>query len=237
MNERRELQEGLRDLAAEERSVGQTLESLRRKLDKLKEQRDAKRAEIDKLRGETAEKHAASQVLVERTSTFLEEVVARIAKDIPWNREERIAAIERTRKSLIPAIEKERKNVSPGAALAAASRVQKEEEAQARLVEQSAVNLKTSDGTLNVQAFHLGLLAVVFASEDGTVLGYAGAGQKLEDGLETVAGKPEAADGYLRAVDILRRRRTPDIVELYFPSMPEGRKGSKGASSQKGGSR
>jgi hypothetical protein len=45
--------------------------------------------------------------------------------------------------------------------------------------------------------------------------------------MDAARNKPEAAEGYLVAVDILRRRRTPSLVGLYLPSLPVRKEGEK----------
>jgi hypothetical protein len=218
LEKRREQRRRLQELAAEKRSVAQSLESYARKLEELEKQRDEAKGTLDELAAKTQALGTRGSALLERMDRFLEGVERRIRGGIPWKVEERLASLEQARKSLqSPAKDK---RVSPGAALAAVGRIQKEEEAQGRLVETGVVEVKAGGERIAVQAFHLGLLAVVFASEDGSILGFAGAGATLEDGLKTVADHPEAADGYLRAVDILRRRRTPEIVGIFFHSMP-----------------
>ncbi len=106
-----------------------------------------------------------------------------------------------------------------GEGLGAISRIQREEESLARLVETGVLEIDRGSETTAVQAFHLGLLAIIFASEDGRLAGYAQRGEEPEASLDT-AREASAVEGYLTAVDILRRRRTPTVVDLYLPSLP-----------------
>jgi hypothetical protein len=60
---------------------------------------------------------------------------------------------------------------------------------------------------------------VIYASADGTILGCALPGQKLEEGL-LGAQKKDVAGEYLAALEVLRRRRMPRVLDLYFPTLP-----------------
>ena len=87
--------------------------------------------------------------------------------------------------------------------------------------------VETERGPIAVQGFHLGLLGVIFASDDGAVVGFAAAGATLEEGLESVRSAPGASAGYLRAVDILNRRRTPELTDLHLPKIRAEEGGSR----------
>jgi hypothetical protein len=88
-------------------------------------------------------------------------------------------------------------------------------------VEPAATEVEVRGEYRAVQAFHLGHLAVLYASVDGSVLGCALPGQKLEEGLLGAGKKDQdVAKEYLAALEVLRRRRMPRILDLYLPALP-----------------
>jgi hypothetical protein len=210
---RRSQAERLKQLAQEKRMADRAIEHLGAQKAKKEKENTEKKAKLASEESALAKLKEPSAAIVQSMRRFLDEVEAMVDAGIPWKVEQRKTSIAQARESVSGA------NPNPSAALAAAARIALEEEALARLVESSVVEIDTGKERLAVQAFHLGLLAVIFANEDGTVLGFAEAGRKLEDGLDAARGNPDAARGYLVAVDILRRRRTPSLVDLYLPSI------------------
>jgi hypothetical protein len=83
----------------------------------------------------------------------------------------------------------------------------------------------------SIPAFRLGLLAVIYMSDDGSILGCAQAGQSLEQGrIETGSSGEDSAKkaigkvtaGYESVLAILRRRLGPRVVDVFLPSVPVG---------------
>jgi hypothetical protein len=211
--------ERLKGIAAESRALRRKLEALAEQISKLEKERDEKKAKLQKAEAERKKNEALARELVGRVKAYLDGVESRIAASIPWRKAARQTSLGEARKTTAG------KSPSPSAALLAAARIQQEEEALGRLVESAKVNVKVGGEERQVFAFHLGLLGVVFANEDATVIGFAQAGETLEDGLKAASSSPEAAEGYLVAVDILRRRRTPAVVDLFLPTLKVTKEG------------
>jgi len=158
---------------------------------------EEKRAKLRDLRSKQADAEEKAAVLIAQMGTHLDRLEAAIDGGIPWQIDDRKRSVIEARATMEPP-EQDRKP-NPAAVLAALGRVQKEEEAIARLVETGSVTVDVGGGeTLQVSAFHFGLLAVIFANEEGSVVGYARAGETLEEGLAAVDPDSAAADGYLR---------------------------------------
>ena len=212
--DRKSQEERLKEILAEGRAVQRTLDGLNEQVAKREKEASEKRSKVSADETAARKLKGPSQAIFVAMKDFLDRVEKHVEAGIPWKIEARKASIAQAREIL----------AAPNAALASAlqtvARIHTEEEALGRLVESGTVEIDLGYGRAAVQAFHLGLLGVIFANEDGSVLGFAQAGQKLEDGLASVKGNPAAAEGYMIAVDILRRRRTPSIVDLYVPSLP-----------------
>ncbi|NCF55563.1 MAG: DUF3450 family protein [Planctomycetia bacterium] len=161
--------------------------------------------EITKIR--TKESSLKSAVVL-----FLEQLRSRIQKGIPWKIQERLGTLDTTLQLV------NNEDTSAQAAIAAAGRMVKEQEALGRLIEFGIVEVEVDGKTRGIQGFHFGLLGVVFSDVDGNIFGWAGPGQSLESGLLS-SSDAESSKGYLKAVDILQRRRAPSLVNLYIPSL------------------
>jgi hypothetical protein len=205
--------ERLNEIAREKRVAERAVEHLGAQAAKKEKENAEKKAKLAAEESALAALKKPSAAIVQSIKKFLDDLEAMVDAGIPWKVESRKTSIAQARETLSGA------NPNPSSALAAAARVALEEEALARLVESSVVEIEAGKERLAVQAFHLGLLAVIFANEDGSVLGFADPGKKLEDGLDAARGNADAARGYLVAVDILRRRRTPSLVDIYLPSI------------------
>lgn len=154
---------------------------------------------------------AQENILKERVRQFLDALKNRILGGIPWKISERSRTID----NALELIQSE--ETSAQVAIATAGRMVKEQEALGRLVEFGIVEIEVNGETRGIQGFHFGLLGVVFSDAEGNVFGWAGPGQSLETGIAAVSS--EASEGYLMAVDILNRRRTPGLVNLQIPSL------------------
>lgn len=160
---------------------------------------------------ETEQILTQENLLKERIRRFLDALKNRILGGIPWKISERVRTID----NALELIQSE--ETSAQVAIATAGRMVKEQEALGRLVEFGIVEIEVDGETRGIQGFHFGLLGVVFSDAEGNVFGWAGPGQSLENGI--AAGSSEASEGYLMAVDILNRRRTPGLVNLQIPSL------------------
>ena len=223
---RREQRTRLDTLEAEARSARRRNDTIAREIEK----REARIAELLSAATNANEKAEAVRTretsIKERLRTFLRTLDGRIEGGIPWKIADRRAGVT----GALEQLEDERTNAA--AALASVGRLQKEQEAFGRLVESSTLSVEVNGTTRAVPAFHIGLLGVIFALEagddgQGAVIGFAGTGQSLEDGLAAVRSRPEAAKGYLQTIDILNRRRTPQLTNLFLPSLPTEKGGSR----------
>ncbi len=201
-------------IRGEVKAVQRTIKALQERLEKRKAEIEKKKAALDEKKKTIEERDSREESLKGILSNFLGSVEELVDSSIPWKKSDRKRQITQVKKVLTD------KLTIASSALGAVGRVHQEEEALGRLVETSVLKINGPDGETEVRGFHLGLMAVIFANEDGSILGYARSGQQLEDGLGSLTEGDLAQRGYLVAVDILRRRRTPAIVELLLPSLP-----------------
>ena len=192
MQARKTQVERVKELASEKRV-------LERGLDGLKELVKKREAEVGKRKTDTEEKKKKIAELTKRAESihelyeeFLDRVKEHIDSSIKWKESLRKTSLEKV-KSVV-AIDK----TALGEGLGAISRIQREEESLARLVETGVLQINLAEETRAVQAFHLGLLAIVFASEDGRLVGYAQRGEDPADSLDA-AKEANAVEGYLTA--------------------------------------
>ena len=211
---RKEKQDRLRELVTEERAVSRPLRSLEERIRKIREKIESEKAKLTKQEKELAAKKSLSGELKSRMKSYLDMVRAHVDAGIPWKQSFRRDSIQQA----AAIVEDEKTALFPS--LAAVGRVHQEEEALGRLVELSTIEVPYAGKKLALQGFHLGRLAVIYANEEGSILGFVQAGQEIREGIEAVEKTPLAQEGYLTAVDILRRRRTPGIVDLYLPALP-----------------
>ncbi|MHC4935515.1 MAG: DUF3450 family protein [Planctomycetota bacterium] len=211
---RKEQRERLQTLEAEARASRRRNDTILREIEK----REERIAELGRTREEAVVRSedlvARESAVKEQLERFLQELRGRIEAGIPWKTADRAASVT----DAIEAMADPRTNGA--SSLASVGRLQKEQEAFGRLVESSTLGVEAGGGHRAVPAFHIGLLGVIFAGEEGPVIGFAGRGDSLEDGLTSLSSRPEAAKGYLQTIDILNRRRTPQLTDLYFPRLP-----------------
>ncbi len=221
LQRRREQQDRLDALRAELNAGRRRNHAIQREIDKRKSKLEEISAQITEANSKEEQIIEKEQKLKDRIERFLSALQRRVESGIPWKIAERVHAIEEA----VTLIGDQRTNAA--SALATAGRLLRDQEALGRLIESSVLEVETPDGPKAVSGFHLGLIGVIFASEDGTLLGFSGAGESLEAGLSAVEGRPEAAKGYLHTVDILNRRRTPQLVDLFLPKLPVEEGGSQ----------
>lgn len=211
---RREQRARLDALSGEIRSAKRRNASIQREIDKRQLQLSEIEAKETRAR-EEAEKIVTREAALKRTMNgYLRGLEGKIAAGIPWKITDRKHSVTQVLDQLAD------ERTGAAAALAAVGRLQKEQEALARLVESNTLDVSIDGNERAVKGFHLGLLGVIYSADDGAVLGFASAGQTLEEGLETVRTRPEAAKGYLHCVDILNRRRTPQLTDVFLPTLP-----------------
>lgn len=204
----------LLEMAARKRSLERTIEVIEDKIAKKNETLTKQRAEIQQHKDAAAKLTEAKTSLSTKLADYCDFVTELVEKSIPWQQTSRLRTIEKTLELL------NNKESSASAGVTAIARIQKDEEALGRLVETSSLQIEKDGETVAVKGFHYGLLAVIFSNEDGRVVGYCKPGDKLEAGLKALEDRPQTADGYLRAIDILERRRTPTLIDLYLSAFP-----------------
>jgi hypothetical protein len=145
---------------------------------------------------------------------YFDELAESVDRGIPWRKSERLKEIARARISL------EGENPNPLSVLSAVERMQKREESLGRITESGTVRIEREGRKMEVQAFHLGRLGVIIADREGTFGAFVKRGQSLEEGLAESGKHPEAVSTYVRAIDILFKRRAPHVADLYLPGLP-----------------
>ncbi|MBN1417561.1 MAG: DUF3450 family protein [Planctomycetes bacterium] len=204
----------LQELTAEKRAYERTIAAIEKERTRREEALAGKRKRLADRTQEAAGLKAQHEALCATLDAFCGSLKETIERSIPWKTDARIDGVAKARELLKGAA------ASAVSGLAAVGRIARDEEAFGRLVETATLELRVGTDRIAVQGFHLGLLAVAYANKDGSIAGFCQQGQTLEDGLENLKKHPEAADGYLRAIDILERRRTPGVIDLFLPSLP-----------------
>ncbi len=145
---------------------------------------------------------------------FCDRLAVKVSKGIPWKKDARMHEVKQVKELA------KGPHASPSSTLAGIGRIQRDEEALGRLVETATLTLNVDGESIAVQGFHLGALGVAYVNDEGTIIGFCGAGETMEQGIENLKDKPAASEGYLKATDILRRRRTPVLINIYLPQLP-----------------
>ena len=209
-------EERLESLALQKLTAIRAVEVLKDEVARREKELGAKKEQLAREEKDLLKLQLEAKGLLDPLRSALDRFERHIETGIPWMKELRKSPAAPVRE-LVSGPEPE-----PAKALLAIGRMQESEEALARTVEPGFVEVEIQGERKAVPAFHLGLLAVVFSSEDGSVRGFVERGQKVEDGLETVQAGRETDTGYKTSLDILRRRLTPRIVDLYFPTLKTG---------------
>jgi hypothetical protein len=145
-------------------------------------------------------------------------IKALIRGGIPWRKERRLGTVA-TGEDLVKS-----EKPNPISILSAVERIQKREESIGRITESGTVRVEKDGEEREIQAFHLGRVALIFADKEGTVAGYVLPGGTVEDAAQEKAGHPDAMSTYIRAIDVLFKRRAPHIADLFFAGLPLGGK-------------
>ncbi len=204
----------LRELESETRARTRTVELLQKEVSKKRAALTASQTKLQEQLDKRTKLESDTERFKALFVSHLETMKAVIDSGIPWHKEQRTAIIDHALASLSD------KATAAVAGLGSVGRLQKDLESLGRLVERSGTELVHDGETIKVELVHVGMLAVIFSNEDGSLIGYAGPGQSLEQGLAAVAENPEAKNGYVRAIEILKRRRTPALVDLFLPFLP-----------------
>ncbi len=214
LDRRRTSEERLRDLAAEKLAAERSLESLKGAGEAREKVLASLKASLAAREKEAARLQHELSAALEPLKQHFDRVEKLIDGGIAWKVNERKAAVRKARESFGG------RDAQPAPGLQRAGLLQEEEEALGKLVEAGAVEVELHGESAAVPAFHLGLLGVVLVSPEGKIAGFAGPGQSLKEGLDASKGHTDASKGYLQAIEILRRRRAPGLVDLHVPSLP-----------------
>jgi hypothetical protein len=193
---------------------------VRRRVDMGKDKLAALCMKTAKKKGELAELKAAEKdhaTMTSRLSSvadiYFAGLTEKVGRGIPWRRRQRLDAMAKARDVL------KDDNPNPLSVLSAVERIQKREESLGRITESGTVRVERQGKKIEVQAFHLGRLGVIFADKEGTFGAFAGPGQTLEQGIESSKKHPRAVSTYVRAIDILFKRRAPHVANLFLPGL------------------
>ncbi|HVR74473.1 MAG TPA: DUF3450 family protein [Planctomycetota bacterium] len=214
-------EERLESLAFQKLTAIRAVEVLKDEVVRHEKELGAKKENLAREEKDLLKLQLEEKGLLDPLRSALDRFERHIDSGIPWMKELRKSHVAPVRE-LVSGPEPE-----PARALQAIGRMQESEEALARTVEPGFVEVEIQGERKALPAFHLGLLAVIFSSEDGSVRGFVERGQKVEAGPEQVQVGPEVDTGYKTALDILRRRLTPRIVDLYIPSLKTGSEESR----------
>lgn len=205
----------LQRVESELRSKRRTLEAIQKELKATEDRVQERNEKLDGLTARVTARQGLFSELDQEVNAFLERMEGRVRAGVPWLMSERLNTLALSKTAV------SRDGSTPAEAVAIAGRLQKDEEALGRLVEVDTLSVDVPDqGKVAVKAVRIGLLGVVFSNPGGEIVGFSGPGATLEQGLEAVRGNPEAADGYLRAIEILNRERTPGLIDILFPKFP-----------------
>ena len=202
----------LTTIGDEKRALERTREALKHEVERGEKELAQKKEALAAREKEVARLRHEASTLAEPAKQFLNHAEKLVEAGIPWKIEERKKRIAEAREKATAA------DSNPAEWLAAIGRIEEEEEALGRLVEAGTVDLELENQYLPVQAIHLGLLGVIYAGE-GQVVGYARKGERLEEGIAFLKGKPAAAEAARRALEMVRRERAPGIVNLELPPL------------------
>jgi len=225
LERRRAAQERLDALAEEQKTLDRTVKVLSEQVTQLEVELAQKKEAATKDEKEAARLTRDEEAVFEAARRFVDRLEKSIDAGIPWMVEGRKDAAEKARRAISAPTQ------TPAKALSMAAALHESEEALGRSCEASVVDLELDGVERSVPALRLGLLAIAYSSEDGSVLGYVQRGQTLKEGNIETGGKEgddkgrektlsRVASGYRTAIDVLQRRLTPRVVDLYVPVVP-----------------
>ncbi len=202
-------------LAAERQNAARAVQALKAHAEKREKELAARKELETKETREAARLESERKALLETIRQSLERLRRRIETGIPWKLAERKAAVDKALEALAAA------DAEPATALAGMRRLQEHEESLGRLVEAGVLEVDVRGERRIVPAIRLGLLGIAFTSADCSFAGFVGRGQKVEEVVARALAAEERYGGaYIEALEILRGRRSPRIVDLYIPALP-----------------
>jgi hypothetical protein len=206
-----------RDLGRAQRQVDAReshVKSLEAKIQKQKE-------ELKTLEKKEADVTRNCKELARSALAYFGKVREMILAGIPWRKTRRIQNVA-TGEDLVRS-----DKPNPISVVSAVERIQKREEATGRITESGTVRITKDGKKREVQAFHLGRIALVFADKEGTVGGFVLPGGTIEKAASENTRHPGAMSTFIRAIDVLFKRRAPHIADLFFPGLPVSGKKKK----------
>ena len=223
LERRRGLETRLAEIARDRQIIERSSSSLTRRVAELEKENEPKRVKLGKDGSDSSRFGEESARVLEEVKKYFVWLDKHVQEGIPWMQEQRKSAIAKARAALAEP------DASPLVALELANRLQEEEESLGRTIEAGRVRIEVGGEHRSIPAVRLGLLSIAYASEDGTIIGYAHAGQTAEQGkIEMGASASgETADkalqkvaaGYSTALAVLERKLTPRIVDFFIPGI------------------
>ena len=209
---RRESQkETIEKLAADKIAAERSVAVLDAEVQKLEKELAEKKAKLQKAEKDAAASIQEAAAVIDPLKGHLDLIESHVESGIPWRIVSRKTAVQEARRVVTSP------SATPAQAVAAVCNVQEAEEALGRVIEPGVIELELDGEKRALGAFHVGLVGAAFTSEDGKTSGWVVPGQKPEESLHTQAG---AGRAYLDALDMLRRRRLPRVLDLLIPSLP-----------------
>lgn len=210
--------ESLEKLAGEKLTAERSVAALDAEVKRIEKEIADRKAKLSKGEKDAASAAQEAVAILDPLKQHLDALESHIETGIPWRIAPRKAAVQEARRVVTSP------SASPAEALAAVMNVEESEEALGRVIEPGVIEVESGGERRALSAFHIGLVGAAYVSEDGKMAGWAGPGQKPEEGLHTT---PDAGKAYLEALDILRRRRLPRILDLLLPALPAPKEGSR----------
>ena len=203
--------ETIEKLAADKIAAERSVAVLDAEVKKHEKELAEKKAKLGKAEKDAAASTQEAAAVIDPLKGHLDLIESHIENGIPWRIASRKTAVQEARRVVTSP------SASPAQAVAAVCNVQEAEEALGRVIEPGVIEMELDGEQRALGAFHVGLVGAAFASEDGKTSGWVVPGQKPEESLHTAAG---AGKAYLDALDMLRRRRLPRVLDLLIPSLP-----------------
>ena len=210
--------EAIEKLAADKIAAERSVAVLDAEVKKLEKELAEKKAKLQKAEKDATASAQEAAAVIDPLKGHLDLIESHIESGIPWRIASRKAAVQDARRVVTSP------SASPAQAVAAVCNVQEAEEALGRVIEPGVIEIEMDGEKRALGAFHVGLVGAAFTSEDGKTSGWVIPGQKPEESLHTAAG---AGKAYLDALDMLRRRRLPRVLDLFLPALPAPKEESR----------
>lgn len=206
-------QERLKELALEKKGSERLLATVQGEVRRREEELARKQAELQTVEKELADLKSQRQAPCQAILAYLNTLEESIRGGVPWRKPERLAGISDTRtRASAP-------DATPAAVLDAVVRQQKNEEAIAKSVEIASSQVESGGKKHSVEVLHLGLIAVIFANEAGSVAGVCIQGADFEQGARAAGAHAAARASILEAIAAAKAPDASPVVEVWIPGV------------------